>query len=95
MHLCNTTSLEDVDIQVLAQFGDRQRGVYQENWIPSNPIWVELPEANNYGNQKSEGSRGLVQAQNQDKLMVNGYLDPELKVMEQFMDFFSMEFWYG
>ena len=53
LHLCNMTTIEDVDSGALADFGELQKKVEKGEWLTSTLVWLKRPA------QKEEGRRKL------------------------------------
>ena len=88
----------------LAEFRDLQRQVEMVEWITTTPTWVEIPEQKNDKWRRSEISGGAGRSgsgienpgqQRQREEESNPDVDPRLRVMERFRDFFCDKNRYG
>ena len=58
LHLCNTTSLEDVETGALAEFGELQKRVERGEWTTTPSDWVDMPVQKNDGRRILESGGG-------------------------------------
>ena len=43
LYYCTTTSIEDVELGALAEFGGLQKKVERRDWLKTTPGWVDRP----------------------------------------------------
>ena len=43
VHFCNTTSIKDVELGALAEFGGLQKKIERGEWLTTTPVWVDRP----------------------------------------------------
>ena len=87
LHSCNTTSIKDVELGALAEFGEIQKNVERGEWMKTTPVWVDRSTPKEEGQQKSDGhgsgSRMNSQGGGRDSVHKIGVY-PQLRFMEKF-----------
>ena len=56
LHSCNTTSIKEVELGALAEFGGLKKKVERGEWLTSTPVQVERTAQKNEGCRKSDGN---------------------------------------
>ena len=56
LHSFNTTAIDEVESEALAEFGGIQKRVERREWLTSTPVWVERPAPKEEGRWKSYGN---------------------------------------
>ena len=55
LHSCNITSIEDVELGALAEFGELHKKVEMGEWMTMTPGWADRPIPKEEGLQNSDG----------------------------------------
>ena len=54
---CNTTSIEDMDLGALAEFGKLHKKMERGEWLKMTWLWVDRPTPKDKGQRKTDGNR--------------------------------------
>ena len=85
LYSCNTTVIEEVELEALAEFWGLQKNMERGEWLTSTPVWVERLAQKEEGRRKSDGN-GFGARQSgggggRNTIFKHG-IDPQLRIIE-------------
>ena len=82
LHSCNTTTVKEVELGSLAEFGGLQKKVERGECLTSMPVWVEKPAPKEEGRRKLDGNGFGARKSGGGCIIFNHGVDPHLQIIE-------------